>query len=72
MKYGSVEVWEAGEWVRLHRFASGSPQITSVLFHPFHPWLFIGGRNIGMKAWDVPTGRQILAGPWPPWGLTIF
>jgi WD40 repeat protein len=69
-KDGSVQLHLAGDGSPLYRFSANASDIESIIFSPDGDRVIAGGRNLGMRIWNVATGEQVLAGPDTPWSIS--
>jgi WD40 repeat protein len=63
---GSVQVRDADDGTRLHRWLAFNLEVSSVLFDPSGRNVLAGARNDCMKIWDILTGLQVMTGIHPP------
>jgi WD40 repeat protein/tRNA A-37 threonylcarbamoyl transferase component Bud32 len=66
---GSVQLWR-GDGRPSHQFAAFGAGPSVIQFTPDSRWLLAGGRNNGMKMWDVVTGMPALTSRFIPWAIT--
>jgi WD40 repeat protein/tRNA A-37 threonylcarbamoyl transferase component Bud32 len=55
---GEVKVWEAASGKQVHHFNGHERMVTSVVFHPTHPWLASSALDGSIHLWDLLKGKH--------------